>query len=123
LAEVNWRSGHGKPCPYGKETTVVERNITRADHFYAEEDEVGGAGVFDGVKSDGGSGENCGDSESGGEDVEESAEEGAEGGLKAFAASSGQGAGEDVENAWAGGDGEEKRGGKEEQETMRVEHK
>jgi len=39
--------------------------------------------------------------------VEESAEESAEGGLKAFAAASGKCAGEDVEDAGAGSDGEE----------------
>jgi len=97
-------------------------DVTRPDHFYAEEDEVGCAGVLDGVEGDGGGGEDGGDSESGGEDVEESAEESAEGGLKTLAAASGEGAGEDVEDAGAGSDGEKESGGEEECETVRVEH-
>ena len=54
--------------------------------------------------------------------MEESTEESAEGGLKAFAAASGEGAGQDVENAGAGSNGEEQSGGEEECETVRVEH-
>jgi len=122
LAGLTWRNGHGMPCPYGKKNTDVERNVTRADHFDAEEDEVGGAGVLDGVEGYGGSGQDGRDSESGSEDVKESAEESTEGRLKTFAAAAGKGAGEDVEDAGAGSDGEKKGGGEEEYETMRIEH-
>jgi len=54
--------------------------------------------------------------------VEESAEECADGRLKPFAAASGEGTGEDGEDAGAGSDGEKKSGGEEECEAMRVEH-
>jgi hypothetical protein len=97
--------------------------VARADHFYAEEDEIGGASILDGVERDCGRGEDCGDSEGGGEDVEESAEESTDGRLKAFAAAPGESASEYVEDAGARGDGEEKRGGEEEQETVRVKHR
>src|SRR5205814_110898 len=93
-----------------------------ADHFYSEEDQVGGTCVFDGPEGDGGGCENSGDSESGGENVEESAEKCAEGGLKTFAAASGECAGEDIEDAGAGSDGEKQGSGEEEQEAMGVEH-
>ncbi len=58
------------------------------------------------MKSDGGSGQDGGDSDSGGEDVEEPAEKSAEGRLKTFARASCEGAGENVEDAGAGSDGE-----------------
>ena len=96
--------------------------IARADHFYAEENKVGGTGVLDGVEGYGRGGEDGGDAEGCGEDVEESAEECADGRLKAFAAASGEGAGEDVEDAGARSDGEEHGGGQEECEAVRVEH-
>ena len=54
--------------------------------------------------------------------MEESADERAERGVDAFAAASCQRAGEDVENARAGRDGEDQRGSQEESETMWVEH-
>jgi hypothetical protein len=54
--------------------------------------------------------------------VEESAEESAKGGLKTFAAASGEGAGENVEDSWAGSNGQEQGSYEEEQEAVRVEH-
>jgi hypothetical protein len=98
-------------------------DITRADHFYAEEDEIGGTGVLDCVEGYGGGGEDGRDSEGSGEDVEESTEESADRGLKTFAAASGEGAGEDVEDAGPGSDSEKQGGGEEECETMGIEHK
>jgi hypothetical protein len=102
---------------------VLQWDVTRPDHFYAEEDEIGGTGVLDRVEGYGGGGENSGNAEGGGEDVEESAEECADRRLKTFAAASCEGAGEHVEDAWAGSDGEEQCGGEEEREAMGVEHK
>jgi hypothetical protein len=96
--------------------------VAGANHTDAEPDEVGGSSVLHGVKGDGGGGENRGDSEGGGKDVEESAEEGAEGGEDAFAAASCERAGEDVEDARAGRDGEQQRGGQEEREALWVGH-
>jgi len=59
-----WRGGaRGKFC------------VARADHFDAEEDEIGGARILDRVKGDSRCGEDGGDDERGGEDVEESAKE------------------------------------------------
>jgi hypothetical protein len=102
---------------------VLQGDITRADHFYAEEDEIGGTGVLDCVEGYGGGGEDGRDSEGSGEDVEESTEESADRGLKTFAAASGEGAGEDVEDAGAGSDSEKQGGGEEECETVGIEHK
>ncbi len=87
-----------------------KRSVAGADHFYAEEDEIGGTGVLNGVESYGGSGEDGGDSEGGGEDVEESAEESAKRGGKTFAAASGEGTGEDIEDSGARSDSEKHRG-------------
>lgn len=100
-----------------------EIGVAGANHFDAEENQVGGAGVFDGVESYGGSGEDGGDAEGGGEDVEESAKEGAEGRLETFAAAASQGAGEYIEDAGAGSGREKEGGGEEEQEAVRVEHR
>jgi len=100
-----------------------EFGVARADHFDAEEDEVGCASVLDGAEGYGGSGEDGGDAERGCEDVKESAKERAKGGLEAFAAAAGKGAGQDVENAGAGSGREKKRGGEEEQEAVSVKHK
>ncbi len=102
---------------------VLQGDVTRADHFYAEEDEIGGTGVLDCVEGYGGGGEDGGDSEGSGEDVEESTEESADRGLKTFAAASGESAGEDVEDAGARSDSEKQGGGEEECETMGIEHK
>jgi len=52
--------------------------ISRADHTDAEPNEIRGTRVFDGVKCHGGSRQDRGDAERGGEDVEESTEKGAE---------------------------------------------
>jgi len=97
-------------------------DVTGADHFDAEEDEIGGAGVLDGMEGHGGGGEDGRDAESCGEDVEKPAKEGADGGLEAFATASGEGAGEHVEDAGAGSDGEEESGGEEEEQAVGVEH-
>jgi len=99
-----------------------ELGIAGADHFDAEEYEIRGAGVLDGVESDGRSRENRGHAECRGEDVEEPAEECAKGGLKAFAAAAGEGAGENVKDTGAGSDGKKNGGGEEEHEAMRIEH-
>ena len=74
------------------------------------------------MESDGRGGEDGGNSNGSGENMEKSTEESAEGGLKTFAAASGKGAGENVENARTGSDGEEKSGGEEEQEAVGVGH-
>ena len=102
---------------------VLQGDVTRADHFYAEEDEIGGTGVLDCVEGYGGGGEDGRDSEGSGEDVDESTEESADRGLKTFAAASSEGAGEDVEDAGAGSDSEKQGGGEEECETVGIEHK
>ena len=47
---------------------VLQGDVTRAEHFYAEEDEIGGTGVLDCVEGYGGGGENSGNAEGGGED-------------------------------------------------------
>jgi len=52
--------------------------ISRANHADAEPNEIGGTGVLDGMKCHGGSRQDRGDAERGGEDVEESTEKGAE---------------------------------------------
>lgn len=119
-----WRKGVGFWCriPSGifrrrsfRRRAFRHGQVARADHFDAKEDQVGGASVLDGVESDGRGGEDGGNSGGGGENMEESTEESAEGGLKTFAAASGKGAGENVENARTGSNGEEKSGGEEEQ--------
>jgi len=96
--------------------------VACANHADAKPNEVGGAGVFDGVKRDGGGRKNRGEAESGGEDVEESAYESADGRKDAFALSSGKAARQDIENARAGRDGQEQSGGEKEQQAVRVEH-
>jgi hypothetical protein len=52
--------------------------IARADHADAKPNKICGAGVFDGMKRHGRGGKNRGEAEGGGEDVEESADKGAE---------------------------------------------
>lgn len=99
-----------------------EFGVAGADHFDAEEDEISGTSILNGVEGHSGCGENCGYPERGGEDVEESSEESAEGGLETFAATTGEGAGQDVEDARAGSDGEKHGGGEEQHEAMRIEH-
>jgi hypothetical protein len=99
-----------------------ELGIAGAYHFDAEEYEIRGAGVLDGVESDGRSRENCGYAECRGEDVEEPTEECAKGGFEAFAAAPGEGAGENVKDTGAGSDGKKNGGGEEEYEAMRIEH-
>jgi hypothetical protein len=96
--------------------------VAQANHADAEEDQIRGSGVLDGVEGDGGGGQDGGHAEGGGEHVEESSEECADRGLQAFAAASSKGAGENVEDAGAGSDGEKNCGSEEEQETVGVEH-
>ena len=96
--------------------------VARADHADAEPDEIGGAGVFDGVKRDRRGRKNRGEAKSGGKDVEESANESAERRKDTFALSAGKAARQNVENAWAGRDGQEQGSGEEKQQAMRVEH-
>ena len=74
------------------------------------------------MKSDGGSSQDRGNPESGGENVEESAEKSAEGRLKTFAAAAGESAREDVEDAGAGSDGEDDGCGEEKDEALSIEH-
>jgi|SRR5689334_19368617 len=113
LAEGSERGACGVDAPFG---------VAGADHADAEPDEISGSGEFDSVKGHGGRGQDRGNAGGGGEDVDEPSEERAEGGVKAFAAASGEGTGEDVKDAGAGRDGENHRGGEEEGETVRVEH-
>src|SRR5215467_13718692 len=72
--------------------------VARANHFYAEKDQIGGTGILYGAKCDGRRRQDRGDAERGREHVEESAKECAERGLKTFAAAAGKRAGKDVEN-------------------------
>ncbi len=100
----------------------VHFRVASTNHADTEEDEISGAGIFNGVKSDGGSSEDGGDAQGGGDDVEESAEESAEGGVQTFVASAGEGAGENVEDAGAGSDGEDKSSSEEQKEVASIEH-
>ena len=101
LAESVLRRGGGN---------TGEFDVAAADHADAEPNEVGGAGVFDSVESDGGGGEDRGDAKSGGENVKEAADESADGRLEAFASAAGEAARQDVEDAGAGSYGEKERG-------------
>ena len=99
-----------------------ELGVAGANHTDAEPDEVGGSGVFDGVEGDGGSGQDCGNAESGGEDVEKAADEGAERRMDSFTAAAGQAPSQNIENAGARRDGQHQRGRKEKQEAVSVKH-
>jgi len=99
-----------------------ELDIAGADHFDAEKDEVGGAGVFDRLKGNGWSGEDRWNTERGGEDVEKSAEKSTERRSETFAAPTGERSRENVEDSRAGSSGENGRGNEEQNETMPIEH-
>ena len=107
----------GRRCSFCGDITG-QRDVTRTDHADTEKDEVGGTGVLDRVESDSGRGEDCGDAKGGGEDVEESTEESADGRLETFAASSREGTSEDIEDARAWSDGQEKSRGEEENKAV-----
>src|SRR5437660_1427783 len=87
--------------------------IAREDHSNAEPNEIRGARVLDGVEGDSGSGEDCGDAEGGGEDVEKSANKRAERRKDAFAAASGEAARQHVKDSGAWSDRQEQRGSEE----------
>ena len=114
LPEGSERGARGTKAPFG---------VARADHANAEPDEISGSRKFDGVKRYSGRGQNSGDARGGGEDVEESSDERAEGGMKTFAAASGEGAREDVEDARPRRDGENHGGGEEKKEAVRIKHR
>src|SRR5258708_36587385 len=63
---------------------VLQGDVTRADHFYAGEDEIGGTGGLDCGEGYGGGGGDGGDSEGRDEDVEETTRESADRRLKKF---------------------------------------
>src|SRR6266446_5655205 len=96
--------------------------IARADHANAEPNEIRGTRVFDGVKCNGGSSEDRGDAERGGQDMEESTNEGAEGRKDTFTAASGEAARQDVKDSRPWSDCQQERSGKEKQEMVDVEH-
>src|SRR5579862_953048 len=83
------------------------------NHAYPQEAEVRCAKVFHSGERDRGPRKNNGDSCGGGKNMYHPAEEGAEGRKQAFAASARESAGEDVEHAWAGSDGQQKCCGQE----------
>jgi hypothetical protein len=99
-----------------------ELGVAGADHADAEPDEVGGSGVFHGVEGEGGGGENRGNTESGGKDVAQPADEGAQGRIDSFATAAGEAARQDVENAGTRCDRQDHGGGEEKEEPVSVEH-
>ena len=106
----------------GLSGTDDQLRIAGADHADAEPNEISGTGVLDGMKRDGGSGEDRGNAQSGGEDVEKSTNKGSERRKDALAAAAGEAASEHVEDARARSDGEKQGGGKEKVKAMRVNH-
>jgi hypothetical protein len=96
--------------------------VAVANHTDAKPDKITGAGIFDGVKSDGGSGENCGDPERGSENVKETADESSDGRVDTFAASASEAASENVENAGSGRYRQKECSGEEDEKTVRVKH-
>jgi hypothetical protein len=99
-----------------------EFGVAGADHADPEPDEVGRSGVFHGVEGEGRGGENRGNTESGGKDVEQAADERAQGRIDSFAAAAGEAASQDVENAGAWRDRKDHGGGEEKEEAVSVEH-
>ncbi len=108
LRRLRWADGHLR--------------ISRADHADAEPNEIRGTRVLDGVKCQGGSSKDRGDSERGGQDMEESANKGAERRKDTLTAASGEAARQNVKDSRPWGDGQQQGSGKEKQETVRVEH-
>jgi len=80
--------------------------ISRADHADAEPNEIRGTRVFDGVKCQGGSGEDRGDAERGGQDMEESTNKGAERRQDTLTAASGEAARQNVKDSGPWGNGQ-----------------
>src|SRR5882757_2100918 len=96
--------------------------ISRANHADAEPDKISGARVLDGMKGNGGSGEDCRDAEGGSEYMEKSADKGAERRKDAFAAASSKAARQNVKDSGPRSDCQKQGGGQEKQEMARVEH-
>jgi len=92
------------------------------NHADAEETEIACAQILHRGKGDGGPGENDRDTGSSGEHVHHAAQKCAEGGEQAFAASSGESAGEHVEHAGTGRDGEQDGSAEEDEEPGGMDH-
>jgi len=99
-----------------------EFGVASADHADAEIDKVGGSGIFHGVERDSTGGEDRGDTESGGKDMEQSSNERAKGGKYALAAAASEAACEHVEDAGPRRDGQQEGGGEKQNEVVSVNH-
>src|SRR6266487_1575627 len=96
--------------------------IAAANHAKAKPNEIRRAGVFDGVKGNGGRGKNRRDTECRGKNVKQPACESPERGLNAFALAAGKAARQDIEDAGPRRNGEDQSGGEEQQEAMWIQH-
>src|SRR6266567_458079 len=100
----------------------VHRHVARANHAATQPDEVNGSGILDHGEGCSGCSQHGGKAESSREDVDRSSEEGAKGRKHALSLASGESARKDIEDAGAGGDGEQRRSCEEESQEMSVQH-
>jgi len=92
----------------------VHRHVAGANHAPTQPDEVNGSGIFDHGEGRGGCSEHGGKAESGREDVDRSSDEGTKRRKHALSLASGESAREDIEDAGAWGNGEQRRSCEEE---------
>ena len=100
----------------------VHRHVAGANHTATQPDEVNGSGILDHGESRSGCSQHGGKAESSREDVDRSSDEGAKGRKHALSLASGESAREDIEDAGAGGDGEQRSSCEEESQQMSVQH-
>ena len=96
--------------------------IAAANHAEAKPYQIRRAGVFDGVKGNGGRSKNRGDTERCGKNVKQPACESAERRLNAFALAAGKAARQNIEDTWPWRNREDQSGREEQQEVMWVRH-
>ena len=100
----------------------VHWHVAGANHTESQPDEVNGSGILDHGEGRSGCSQHGGKAETGREDVDRSSDEGAKGRKHALSFASGESAREDIEDAGAGGDGEQRRSCEEESQEMSVQH-